>query len=217
MREDEEDEGCRCLLLHFPAGDEGATGYNGVFLARVPPLKLLLPLVCVSSLRVAAQLPSTPCWDGWSDRGMAGCRNLTVPDGLVGCSRRARWGPHSSVFTHSTAVPRVALARDRPFSQPWLCLPVLSRSNISSPTSARPKRYFCYKPLQNKWAVAGKGDKPKGCGTRDGWDAASPQQGHSNRDLPKPTRALRAVLLHGHPPSSPSPARAGPDSAPDVE
>lgn len=151
---------------------------TGFFFAHILPLKLLLPLVHVSSFGVAAWLPSTPCWDGRSDRGMAGCRNLTVPDGLVGCNLRTRWGPHSSVFTHSMAVPRVALGRDRPFSHPWLCLPVLSRSNISSPTSARPKWYFCYKPLQNKWLMAGKGDKPKGPGTRDGRDAASPQRGH---------------------------------------
>lgn len=97
---------------------------------------------------------------------MAGCRNLPVPDGLVGCSLWARWGPHSSMFTRSMAVPHVALGRDRPFSQPWLCLLVLSCSNISSPSSARPKRYFCYKPLQNKQAVAGKGDKLKGRGIR---------------------------------------------------
>lgn len=67
-----------------------------------------------------------------------------------------------------------SLGPDRPFSHPWLCLLLLSCSNISSPTSARPKRYFCNKPLQNKQAVVRKGDKQKGWGTRDGWDAAKP-------------------------------------------
>ena len=136
----------------------------GVFLLTSPSLNPLLSLVRVSSLGASAWLQLTPCRDGRSDRGMAGCRNLTVPDALVGWSLRACWGSHSSMFTHLTAVPCVALGRDRPFLQPWLCLLVLSRSNISSPTSARPKRYFCYKPLQNKQAMAGKGDKLKGPG-----------------------------------------------------
>ena len=154
------------FVKHFPAGEDRATGYNRVcfFFAHVLPLNPLLPLVRVSSFGVSARVLLTPCWDGWSDRDMAGCRSRTVPDGLVGRSLRGRWGPHSSVFTRLMAVPHVALGQHRPFSQPWLCLPVLSCSNISSPTSARPKRYFCYKPRQSKRAMAGKGDKPKGRG-----------------------------------------------------
>lgn len=82
--------------------------------------------------------------------------------------------PLGSLGTTFLCVYLLFLGPDRPFSHPWLCLPLLSRSSISSPTSARPKRYFCNKPLQNKQAVVRKGDKQKGRGTRGSWGAAKP-------------------------------------------
>lgn len=124
------------------------------FVLTSPSLSRLLPLAHVCSFG-----------------GMSGCRNLPV----LMCWRDAASGlAGDRIPPCLCAVPPVALGPDRPFSQPWLCLPLLSRSNISSPTSARPKRYFCYKPLQNKQAMAGKGDKQEGRDTRGGWDAAKP-------------------------------------------
>lgn len=155
-------------IYHFPAGHNRVTGYNGVFLLTSSLCCLLFPhlgcLQCfcglpagVNGTRLGAETLLCPM--GWWD----------AASGLLGTAFLPVYPPD--------AVPYVALGRDELFSQPWLRLLVLPCSNISSPPSARPKRYFCYNPLQDKQAGAGKGDKPKGYGIR-GPGLSGMLQGH---------------------------------------